>query len=47
MEKMVMEFGFGIACLFFFLAFALTSSFLWGIPVGLAIMAFGALFWEE
>lgn len=47
MEKLVVEFGFGIICFFFLLMLVIGSQFIWGALAGLAIIGFGWLFWEE
>lgn len=47
MEKMVVEFGFGITCFFCLLMFGIGSQFVWGVLAGLAITGFGWRFWDE
>ena len=47
MEKMVIEFGFGLVCFFFLLMFVIGSQFIWGALIGLAIILFGWIFWED
>ena len=47
MEKMMIEFGFGLACFFFLLMFVIGSQFIWGAVVGIAITLFGLFFWED
>ena len=47
MEKMVVEFGFVLFCLCFMFALLIKIPFAWGCLAGLAIMAFGAWFWDE
>lgn len=47
MEKLVMEFGFGLMCFFFLCMFVIGSQFIWGVLAGALILGFGWLFWEE
>ena len=47
MEKIVIEIGFGLTCLFFMLMFCIGTQFVWGTLVGIAITAFGWFFWDE
>lgn len=47
MEKMVVEFGFGILCFFAICMFVINSHFIWGALVGLMITFFGLFFWDE
>lgn len=47
MEKLVIEFGFGLACFFFLCMFVIGSQFIWGAIVGLIICGFGWLFWDD
>lgn len=47
MEKLVVKFGFGMVCFFFFLMLTVGSQFTWGVLIGLAITLFGWFFWEE
>lgn len=47
MEKLVMEFGLVLTCFFFMLMFVIGSQFIWGALLGLAIVLFGWMFWED
>lgn len=47
MEKLVIKFGFGLAYFFFLCMFVIGSQFIWGVIIGLLILAFGWIFWDE
>lgn len=47
MEKLVIEFGFGLICFFFLCMFVIGSQFIWEVLAGTLILGFGWLFWEE
>lgn len=47
MEKLMVEFGFGMVCFFFLLMLVIGSQFVWGAIVGLVITMFGWMFWEN
>lgn len=47
MEKLVVEFGFGIFCFFAICMLVVNSYFIWGALVGLMITCFGLFFLDE